>query len=496
MVAAELAPLAKVGGLADVVGSLPPALKKLKCDIRVVMPFYGNIEKTKYKIKKIKSNIPVMSAKKIIKINLYETIIDKVKIYLIDCPQYFSFKQVYSVGNDAERFLFFALSALHITPVIKFKPAVIHCHDSHTALIPDLLKVAKQNLELKNTSNPEMNKIAKYLENTKTLFTIHNLNYQGKTKIKTLTTGNLTKNSLESLSKDAQDGDINFMVQGILNADLINTVSETYAKEITTKEYGAKLENIIKKRKTDLYGIINGINIDAFDPAKDKLIAQKFSLDNIDKKVENKLALQKQFNLEENKDMLLVGFISRLAWQKGIELITEMISKKLIDITKCQFVFLGTGQEKYEKELVQLEKKFPNQVRAKIMFDIKLAQQIYAGSDIFLMPSRFEPCGLGQMFAMRYGTIPIARATGGLSDTVFDTGKNVKKPSDLAKNSTGFIFNKFETKELAKALNRAINTYYKYPLVWKKIVKNCMQQDFSWNRSAKKYLELYKKLSK
>ncbi|MCK4554124.1 glycogen synthase, partial [Candidatus Parcubacteria bacterium] len=291
-----------------------------------------------------------------------------------------------------------------------------------------------------------------------------------------LSTGNLTKNSLQSLSKDAQDGDINFMVQGVLNAGLINTVSPTYAKEITTSIYGASLDNIIKKRKNDLYGILNGIDIKFFNPSKDKFIKQKYSIKTLNKKTANKLALQKQLGLPPDKNIALIGFISRLVWQKGIELITEEIVKN----TNCQFAILGTGQKKYEKQLKQLTKKYPDKFRAQIMFDIKLAQQIYASSDIFLMPSRFEPCGLGQMIAMRYGAAPIARATGGLDDTI-----NTK---------VGFKFNDFSAEALLKTLQKALRVYYNQPKKWRDLQINGMKKDFSWNKSAKEYLKLYRKL--
>jgi len=458
MASAEIAPLAKVGGLADVVGSLPPALKKLGCDIRLIIPLYGSIDRKKYKLKKIYSNIKIPSAGKINKINLWQTKLPDTSIltYLIDAPKYFNAKTIYVKKNNAERFLFFSLASLYILPIVKFKPNIIHCHDFHTALIPDLLKSSDY----------------AFLKNIKTIFTIHNLNYQGKTEVGVLSTGNLTKNSLKSLNKDAQDGDINFMVQGILNADLINTVSPTYAKEITTSFYGAGLDKVIKKRKKDLYGILNGIDIKFFNPATDKYIKQNYTAKSLNKKAINKLALQKEIGLPQNKNIALIGLISRLVWQKGIELITEELNK-----LNCQFVILGTGQAKYEKHLKQLVKKYPDKFNVQIKFDIKLAQQIYAGSDIFLMPSRFEPCGLGQMIAMRYGTVPVVRITGGLADTV--------------NNKVGFCFKKFSPTALKKTIKKALGVYYNQPKKWQELQINGMSKDFSWDKSAKEYLKLY-----
>ncbi len=290
-----------------------------------------------------------------------------------------------------------------------------------------------------------------------------------------MSTANLNVNSLKPLAVDAQDGDINFMVQGILSADAVNTVSPTYAKEITTSTYGAGLEKIIKDNSNKISGIVNGIDVDFFNPAKDKNIYKKYSLTSLESKTVNKLKLQKELKLPEDKDIALVGFVSRLAWQKGLELITKTIGN-----LDCQFVFLGTGQKEYENQLKALAKKYPKKIKAKIMFDVGLAQKFYAASDIFLMPSRFEPCGLGQMIAMRYGTIPVARATGGLVDTI--------------NKKLGFTFKEFNKEALEKSLTEALNIYYKKPKKWLKMKRNCMKQDFSWNKSAKQYLKLYKKL--
>ncbi len=461
MATAELAPFAKVGGLGDVTSSLPPAIKKLGVDVRVIMPLYGSVNRKKYKLKKIYSDLEIPSGRVLLKINIWQAFLpgSKVIVYFIDAPEYFKYDDVYAPGDNSERFLFFSYASLFCLPAIKFQPDIIHCHDSHTALIPDMLKA----------SNFE------YLQNIKTLYTIHNFRYQGKTRPLSLSTGNLHKNSLKVLTKDASDGDINFMAQGVLSADLLNTVSPTYAKEITTSAYGANLEKIIRKRKNDLYGIINGIDMDFFNPSKDKYISVNYSYKSINKKIKNKLVLQKKLGLNEDKDKAVVGLVSRLAWQKGIELITDNFSK-----LNCQFVFLGTGDKKYEKHLIKFAKNNPKQISAQIKFEIKLAQEIYAGSDIFLMPSRFEPCGLGQMIAMRYGTIPVARATGGLVDTI--------------NKKNGFLFKNVDSEEFYNCLKNALDIYYNKKDKWRKMQINGMKTDFSWDRSAKEYLRLYRKL--
>ncbi len=462
MLGAECSPFAKVGGLADVVGSLPKAIKKQGIDVRLILPLYGSIDREKYKVKKIISNIKVPSGKNFIGINIWQSKLpgSQVKVYFIENKKYFDKKEVYT-GNNEERFLFFSLAALYILPVIKFKPNVVHCHDSHTALVPDIVKAG----------------VLDFLDNFKTLYTIHNFRYQGKTGEEALSTGNLHKSFLESLSVDAEDGDINFTVQGILNANIVNTVSKKYSREILTKEYGEGLEKVIRQRKKDLYGIVNGIDVDFFNPAKDKNIFKKYTIKSLENKKYNKKSLQKKLNLEIDEEKPVVSVISRLAPQKGLNLITEKIIKE----NDCHFVFLGTGQKEIEKKLKDLAKKYPKKVSSQIIFDIKLAQQIYAASDIFLMPSRFEPCGLGQMIAMRYGTIPVVRATGGLDDTV--------------DNKTGFKFNDFTSRALGQSLSDALNVYYGEHNKWIKMQKNCMMKDFSWDKSAKEYINLYKKLN-
>ncbi len=463
MPSAEIAPFAKAGGLADVVGSLPPALKKLGCDVRLIMPLYEFIDRKKYKLKKIYSNIEIPSGVRIVTVNLWQVSLPgtRIPVYFIEAPKYFIGKPVYIKGGNPERFLFFSLACLYITPIIKFKPDIVHCHDAHMALIPDILK---------NTNYL-------FLEGIKTLFTIHNIKYQGKAEIDILSTGNLGKSFLRSLSRDTQDGDINFIAQGILNADIINTVSKTYAKEITTPAYGHGLDNIIRKRRKDLHGILNGIDINFFNPATDKYIKQKYSIKTLLKKINNKLYLQEKLGWPRDERIALVGFISRLVQQKGLELIT----KELCNLN-CQFVLLGTGWERYEKHVKDLARKYPKKFSAKVIFDIKLAQQIYAGSDIFLMPSWFEPCGLGQMIAMRYGTVPVVRATGGLTDTV--------------DSQVGFSFKEFSASNLYKTLNQALDVYYQKPKKWRQLQINGMKKDFSWDKSAGEYLKLYKKLAR
>jgi len=439
--AAEVTPIAKVGGLGDVIGALPKALAKLNLDARVIMPFFGAIDKNKYKIKLIRQNIKIGGTS----INLWLTKIpdSAVPVYLIE-HNFFAGKKIYSTAladgsKDMKKFVFFSQAILENIKAINFAPDVIHLNDWHTAAIARLLKTEY--------------KTDLFFKQTKTLYTIHNLANQGIIKTK------------------------NYMAEGILNADLINTVSPTYAKEILTKEYGAGLEKILQTRKKDLYGILNGIDTNFFNPATDKLIKFDYSAEALEKKVANKTELQRQLGLPQDKKIALVGLVTRFVGQKGVELITENFSK-----LNCQFVFLGTGEKKYEDALLELAKKFPRQFSAQIKFDEKLAHKIYAASDIFLVPSRFEPCGLTQMIAMRYGGVPVVRLTGGLADTV--------------NSKVGFTFKKFATNEFYNILNRALKIYYEKLKTWRLLQLNGMKQDFSWNKSAKEYLKLYKKLVK
>jgi len=434
--AAEAAPIAKVGGLGDVISSLPKALVKLNLDARVIIPFYGAIDKNKYKIKLIKQNIKINGTA----INLWQTNLpdSTVPVYLIE-HNFFQKKEIYSTmladgPADIKKFTFFSRMILPSLEAINFQPDIIHLNDWHTAPVAQLLKIKY--------------KTKSFFKQIKTLYTIHNLANQGITKTE------------------------NYMATGILNSNLINTVSPTYAKEILTKEYGAGLEKFLTKRKKQLFGILNGIDTDFFNPQTDKLIKLNYSAEALEKKVANKAQLQRQLGLPQNKNIALVGLISRLVWQKGLDLIND----KLLELN-CQFVFLGTGQKKYEEQLLKLAKKFLQQFSAQIKFDEKLAHLIYAGSDIFLMPSYFEPCGLGQMIAMRYGTAPLVRATGGLADTVND--------------KVGFSFKKYSAPILYKTLDKTLTIFYNQPQIWRQLQINGMKQNFSWDKSAKEYLKLY-----
>jgi len=460
-VASECTPIAKVGGLGDVIGALPKALTELGLDVRIVIPKYRIIDENKYNFKLIASKIK----KKEEFINIYQGFLpdSKVPVYLLENEKYFGENGVYShisSFDGIERFLFFSETILDIFSYIKWFPQIIHCHDWETAIIPLLLKLKGE-------------------KKIRTLLTIHNLAIQGKWNSQDVFRFlNLKRSGIETLQFRDKDKDFNILQQGILNADLLNTVSSTYRKEIITKKYGKGLEIFLRQRKNSLLGILNGIDFVRFNPETDLDIKENYSLINFEKKNRNKIELQKIFKLPEKKNALLFSFIGRLDPQKGIDLVIK-IMPNLVK-SDCQLVILGKGGEEYEKELQELAKKYPKNISVYIKFDPVLAQKIYAGSDIFLMPSKFEPCGLGQMIAMRYGAIPIVRETGGLADTVIQ-------------RKTGFLFKQYNSRALLKIINEALKVY-KNKKEWLKIIKRAMKENFSWKMSAKEYLSLYKKL--
>lgn len=465
-VASECTPIAKVGGLGDIIGSLPRVLKKSGPDVRVAMPKYGVIDDKKYPSRLIASGIKIDEEK----INVYRAHLPKSKVivYLLENKRFFSENDVYfertafvNSFKEIKRFLFFSKAVLEIFSAINWSPEIIHCHDWHSAIVPLLLKLKIKNKRLK------------------TLLTIHNLANQGKWEAREILNFlNLKGNETESLKIKNGEGNLNILEQGILNVDILNTVSKTYKKEILTKEYGEGLENSLFKRKKSLHGILNGLDVEKFDPKTDPNIKVNYSQKSPDKKIRNKLELQKIVGFSRSKNTPFLGFINRLTPQKGVDLIIEIIP----ELVKMDFqlIILGVGLKFYEEKLFRLAKKYPQNISTQIKFDPILAQKIYTGSDIFLMPSKFEPCGLGQMIAMRYGTIPIVRKTGGLVDTIKD-------------KKTGFLFEKYESDALLKIIKFAAE-YYKNKSAWRELTKRAMNQDFSWRRPAREYLKLYKKL--
>lgn len=478
--ASELNPMAKVGGLADVMGALPKALHKLGVDVRIVIPKYGSIDASKYGLKKISGPIEIPFNHATEAIELYEAPLpgSTVPVYFIDNHNYLGQGGVYfeadgssnGLSREAERFTFLSRSCLSIFEPLDWYPDIIHCHDWHVGLVPLLLKILAQ----KNTK----------LAGIKTVFSIHNLEYQGRYNAGQICDLlGIEPGSYPTLSI-LRDGDLISVQQALLISDYISTVSPNYAKEILTPEYGAELEADLINRQDKLMGILNGIDVDRFDPATDHDIVATFNAGDFTNKKACKADLQKISGLPVDESVPLLSLVTRLAEQKGLELVTA-IADQLVK-ANAQLVALGTGLPAIESAMRAIEKKYPDHIRCHIAFDAKLAQKIYAGSDMFLMPSKFEPCGLGQMIAMRYGTVPIVRATGGLKDTVTD----VNPATGIG---DGFVFTEYSAAALLETTQRALRLY-RTPEKWYNIIKRIMTKDFSWNNSAEQYLNLYHKV--
>ena len=473
VVSAEVAPFAKVGGLADVAGALPKALKAMGHDVRVAMPGYKMVQDNPaYNVKtKVKSfNVPL--GWRNIEASVKQTTIGKdIPVYLV-CAPYFEnsvdSKSVYVSGS--EPYAFFARAVLEMVRNMKpgWKPDVIHCNDWHTGLLPVYKSVLF-------ADDPVLGQAA-------SLFTIHNLAYQGEFDRSILADYGLPED-LFCMNKLECYGSVNFLKAGIMFSNLVNTVSQTYAHEIQTEEYGCRLEGLLGhvENQGRLRGILNGIDYEEFDPATDKRIPYHFTAQDTNGKAKDKKALQAAMGLPTDSKAPVIGLVSRLADQKGLDLIKAATPGMLK--LGVQFILLGTGDAAYEKYFSQLEAKHPDQVKANIGFDAKLAQQIYAGCDMFLMPSKFEPCGLGQLISLRYGTIPIVRSTGGLADTIVDY-----KSGDPESN--GFVFSEYTKEALAETIERAVSTYQNKK-EWKKLVQTAMNDDFSWGASAGKYVDFY-----
>lgn len=462
-ISAEVAPYAKTGGLADVAGSLPKALADMGHDVRVVMPGYKDIEADMSYVTDFYVDLAGLQrtciAKKINNASL--------TTYTLNNYHFYNRCGIYCHEDDGSRFAFLCKASLELIKAIGFKPDIIHLNDWHTGPVALLLREGYY----KNDS---------FYSDIKTIFTIHNIKYQGEFDKEILHILGLP-DELFTPEKVEFYGKFSFIKSGIIYSDKINAVSKTYAEEILTSGYGEDLEGVLLSRKKDLYGIINGISYDVFNPEADPCIPFPFNEKTLNMKAENKKALQKELGLPQ-ENVPLVGVVHRLVEQKGLFMVCEAF-KQMMDLN-VQFVLLGIGDPYYEDAFLEFMKKYPDKVSTNIDFNEELAHRIYAGSDIFLMPSVYEPCGLGQMISLRYGTIPIVRETGGLKDTIIDIDRDFE-------NGNGFTFRKIQTADFFEAFNRAVDTYRDEPGTWLEMVKRGLRSDFSWNRSANEYLKLY-----
>jgi len=480
-VSPEVAPFAKTGGLADVAGALPKALKDLGHDIRIMMPKYGCISERKYVLREVirLREIPVRLGQREYVVSAKSAFLpdSKVQVYFIDYPPYFDRDSLYvnpSTGKDwsdnPERFALFCRAVLEVLKVLHWQPDVIHCNDWQTALIPAYLKT-----RLREDA---------FFSRVSTLLTIHNLAYQGVFEPSVLEVIDLPQELFLPGGPVEFFGKVNFLKAGIVYADAISTVSEKYAEEIQTEEFGAGLNGVLRRRASDIHGILNGADYNVWNPETDEFIPHKYSASDLSGKQRNKEALLTQVGLPYNPEVPVIGMISRLAEQKGFDILAEAMER--IMAMNVQMVLLGTGDPKYHKMFEKFAKKYPSKLSVNLRFDEPLAHLIEAGSDMFLMPSRYEPCGLNQIYSLRYGTIPIVRFTGGLADTIQDYDPETGR-------GNGFVFRDYNAEALVEAIQRALNVYQDRT-TWTKLVKNAMRQDFSWSVSAKKYVALYKKI--
>ncbi|NLU51429.1 MAG: glycogen synthase GlgA [Clostridiaceae bacterium] len=468
----EVAPFMKTGGLADVAGSLPKALKEMNVDIRVVMPKYGQIAPEFVSKMKFLGSCEVKLSWRRQYCGVFHLEYDGVSFYFIDNEYYFFRDGIYGLYDDGERFSFFCKAILEVLPLIDFKPDIIHLNDWQTGMVSVLLDAHYRNRD------------GGFYKNIHTLYTIHNLKYQGifpkevLTDLLDLDWSYFHPNGVEFYDN------VNFMKAGLCYSSTLSTVSRTYADEIKYDFFGENMQDVIRRRSQDMYGIINGIDYDRNDPATDPRLYVNYSKENLNGKYENKRRLQSDLGLEVRSDIPLISLISRLVDQKGLDLIERMMDELMeMDI---EFVVLGTGDRKYEDMFRYAQNKYPGRVSANIKYDGVLAQRIYAASDMFLMPSLYEPCGLSQLFSMRYGTVPIVRETGGLKDTV--------QPYNVyTKEGTGFTFANYNAHEMKDAVARAIEIYNNKE-EWENLIRRCMSQDFSWKNSAREYKNLYQSM--
>ena len=475
-ISSETSPFSKTGGLADVARSLPETLRQQGHQVVVITPFYEKIiDQEKHNLKLIKENFTLeIDQENKVSIDLWQgELSNRLPVYFISSKKYFSrHHSLYGSQHENARFLLFNLAALHLLELIKFQPDIIHCHDWQTGILPYLLR---KKLRFKN--HPFYKKIA-------TLFTIHNLIFQmGKNwwKIPIDKKDDGRKNLPLFNNPDLEN--INFAKRGIIYANLINAVSERYAKEILTPNFGQGLERTLKVREKDVFGIINGIDYKVHNPIFDKNIWYNYDWNSLNKKKKNKLKLQKMVGLEEREDIPLIGMTSRLTEQKGFDLIRETMW--VLVKLKLQIVIVGSGEKEYIKYFKKKAKKYSHKLGLYTPFSEEIESKILAGSDMFLLPSHFEPCGISQLKSLRYGSVPIVHRTGGLSDTITDFNPSTGE-------GNGFTFPDYTREDFLIALTKSLENY-KYSQVWTHLTWRAMQETFSWELPGKKYVDLYRK---
>ena len=468
--ASEAVPFIKTGGLADVAGSLPLEIKKQGEDIRVVMPLYSQIP---WEYKKDMTYIGYFYVDLGIGheyAGVFQLEHKGVIFYFIDSERYFNRYNIYGEEDDAERFLFFSKACVQLPKVVDFKPDIIHSNDWHSAMI--------------NVYIDDFSKGDSYYWDIKSVYTIHNLKYQGVFPADTLRIAGLSPDYFNGEALEFYGG-VNFMKGGIVYSDYFTTVSNTYSKEIEYGYFGEGLDGVIRKYHYKLKGIVNGIDYDEWNPKTDKFLKKNYDLDSIDGKKENKREIQKRFNLSIREDVPVIGMVSRLVEMKGLELVSYIMDE-LLYTEDVQFVLLGTGDSKYEEMFNYFQRKYPDKMASRIYYNNEESHLIYAGVDYLLMPSLAEPCGISQLISMRYGTLPIVRETGGLKDTV-------KPYNEFTGEGTGFSFSNINAHDLLYTIRRAIG-YYNSEKTMDRLIRSAMSEENNWEKSAREYIDLFKTL--
>ncbi len=471
--ASEMVPFVKTGGLADVIGALPKYLRTLGHEVHVFLPRYRAVTEDRFNLNKILDPLPVKMGSEIINGTVYEYRADSGEfIYFIDRKEYFDRDELYKTFqgdyiDNAKRFSFFCKAILEFCRQRDFRPDIMHLNDWQTGLVPVYLKL-----------EPYL----EFFKNTASVFTIHNIAYQGIFPKEDMPFTGLPWKLFHSEGIEFY-GKMNFLKAGMVYSDVVNTVSGKYAEEIQTSEYGYGLDGILRKRKDSLYGIINGIDENVWNPGTDPDLVQNYSKNDLSGKEKCKEDLCSYFNMKYGPDVPLFGMITRLTVQKGLDLVVDIIEDFLR--LKVQFILLGSGDKKYQDSFTTLNEQFPEKTGIKIGFDETLAHKIEAGVDFFIMPSRYEPAGLNQLYSLRYGALPVVRAVGGLDETIEDY-------NELTGEGTGIKFVDYTAKDLFIALARAIDLFHQKER-HREVVLRGMSRDFTWKNSARKYVELYRK---
>lgn len=473
--ASEAVPFIKTGGLADVIGSLPKYIDKSKYDVRIILPKYACMDEQLKGQLHFQCHFYVNLSWRKQYVGIFQVEYEGLIYYFVDNEFYFGGDRPYNqIYEDVEKFAYFSKAVLEALPYLDFCPDVIHCHDWQTGMIPVFLRTVYGH--------------SNYYTGIRTIFSIHNLRFQGRFKLSAIADITGLPEQIFTSDKLESYGDANYLKGGVVYADLITTVSKTYAHEITTPEGGEGLHGLMEARREDLYGILNGIDNKEYDPMTDPYIEKHYNRkDVIEKKAFNKMKFQKELGLPIDDEIFLLGIVSRLTDQKGFDLIAYMMDE-ILRTQKLQFVVVGTGEEQYENMLRYFAQKYPDKLSVTIGYSKERAHRVYACCDAFLMPSLFEPCGLSQMMSFRYGTVPIVRETGGLKDTV-------EAYNEYEQTGTGFSFANYNAHEMLDTLLYAIRIYYGRRREWNLLMARGMRKNFSWNESALEYEKLYDKLT-